>query len=76
MKAEDFLALCLKLLPTAESVASIFIHNPASVNAFSMIVGTVDALTPVAAAIAAQYSGGSAAATPATAEAAAQPNAG
>jgi hypothetical protein len=48
----NLLQLLAALLPEAEQIASIFIHNPKSQHKFSMIISTVDALTPVVAALA------------------------
>lgn len=47
MKTANFLSILLALLPEAEQIASIFIHNPNSQHQFSLIVGTADALAPV-----------------------------
>ena len=45
----NILNLVLALLPEAEQLASIFIHNPASQHTFSVVVSTAEALAPVVA---------------------------
>lgn len=49
----NLLQLLLALLPEAEQIASVFIHNPNSQHKFAVIVSTADALAPVVAALAA-----------------------
>jgi hypothetical protein len=51
MNTKSLLQLISALLPAAEEIASIFIHNPNSQHKFSVIVGNVDHIAPVVAAL-------------------------
>jgi hypothetical protein len=51
MNYNNLLLFLQTLLPVAEGVASIFIHNPTSAHKFTLVIGEANALEPVAAAV-------------------------
>ena len=51
MPTANLIALITALLPTAENIASIWIHNPNSKHQFTVVTGEVNAIAGVASAI-------------------------